>query len=262
MDAWILERYGEITCLTLNRPPVNALDRRSLDELASVIEEIEADRGVRVLIITGGIEGIFCSGGDLKYWRQIPDGREVSRAGRQVFAGIERLPQPTLAAINGHVVGDGLALALSCDFRIVSETASFRLPEVGYGFIPGWGLIQRLVTLVGRAHASELLLSGRKLEPTEARMIGLINEVVAPERLQDRVLRLASQLSARSPAALSAAKCALRGGDEKACFTAVWGAADCQEGIDALLNKRTAVFKANAAGWENSPCCQSKPDDS
>jgi enoyl-CoA hydratase len=243
MGVWSLEREGEVALLTLRRPPVNALDRENLDELALIAGELAVNREVRVVVITGGLEGIFCSGGDLKYWRNNPDGSSVSRAGREVFARIERLPQPTIAAINGQVIGDGLTLALSCDFLIASEAAAFRLPEVAYGFIPGWGLIHRLVALVGRSRAAELLLTGKRLAAPEAQEIGLINEVVAPDCLRDRALGRARELAVQSPAALRAAKCALLGGDEKACFAAVWGEADWQEGIEALLNKRAPVFR-------------------
>lgn len=245
MGAWILEREGEIALLTLSRPPINALDRKGLEELALIAGELQSDRGVRVVVITGGIEGIFSSGGDLKYWRQIHDGCEVSRVGREVFARIERLSQPTIAAINGQVIGDGLTLALACDFKIASEAATFRLPEVAYGFIPGWGLIKRLVALVGRARATEILLTGQPVEAGDALRIGLINEVVPPERLRDLTWKRALELAAHSPHALRAAKCALLGGDESACFNAVWGEADWQEGIDALLNKRVPMFESD-----------------
>ena len=118
MNDFVLRKEGPVTVLTLKRPPVNALDRTALEELSKALENVESDHESRVLVLTGGIEGIFCSGGDLKYWRHVEDGRAVSREGRKVFAQIESLPKPTIAAINGHVIGDGLALALVCDLRI------------------------------------------------------------------------------------------------------------------------------------------------
>lgn len=242
MNAWSRHRDGPVSIVTLNRPPINTLDRTDLHELAEIVDELDHDRETRVVVITGGIEGIFCSGGDLKYWRHVQDAREVSRAGSEVFSRIERLSKPTLAAVNGHVIGDGLALALSCDFRIAAETAVFRLPEVACGFIPGWGLIHRLVAVVGRTHASEVLLTSRPVGPVEARMMGLINEVVPPERIQDRARERARKLAVLSPSALKAAKWALLGGDEVECFETVWGGPDWRTGIDALLDKRVPVF--------------------
>jgi len=251
MGSWIQHGEGPITILTLKRPPINALDRQALYELAEAVGGVEADKETRVLVIIGGIDGIFCSGGDLNFWRQVHDGKEVGQVGREVFARIERLSKPTIAAINGHVIGDGLNLALACDLRIASETATIRLPEVAYGFIPGWGLIRRLMTLAGRANASELLLMGRPVEAARAQAIGLINKVVASDHLNQEVLARAREMAALSPAALRAAKCALLGGDERACFEAVWGKADWREGIDTLFSKRIPVFGSDeTAGKE------------
>ncbi len=246
--SWMQRREGTTSLLTLMRPPINALDQMALNELAEAAEKVEADTETRVLVITSGIEEIFCSGGDMNFWRQVRDGKEVSRVGREVFARIERLSKPTIAAINGHIVGDGLNLALACDLRIASETATIRLPEVAYGFIPGWGLIHRLVTLVGRANAYELLLTGRQVDATRARAIGLINEVVWSDRLMDEVLGRAQKMAGFSPAALRAVKCALLGGNERVCFEAVWGNADWCEGVDALLAKMKPVFGSDERG--------------
>ncbi len=238
MNSWFLKRRGVASVLTLRRPPINALDRQALNELSEAVETVEADEETRVLIIASGIERVFCTGGDLKYWRHIRDGKEVSRIGCEVFARLESLPKPTLAAINGHVVGDGLALALACDLRMASETATFRLPELAYGFIPGWGLIHRLIALMGRAKASNLLLTGRSFQAAEVLSMGLVHEVAPPDQLLNKALERTREMEALSPAALRAAKCALLGGDEAACFRSVWGGRDWQEGIDAWLDKR------------------------
>ncbi len=242
MGSWQLDRMGTVARLTLTRPPVNALDQEALDELAVAIAEVAAIGVPRALVLTGGLRNIFCSGGDLKYWRAIRDGGRVSDSGRSVFSRIERLDIPTVAALNGSVIGDGLALALACDLRMASETASFRLPELGYGFIPGWGPIHSLVSLVGRARATEMLLTGRLYDAREARHIGLVHVVTSPERLEKAAMALARSLAALSAPALSAAKCALRGGDERACFERVWGRKDWEEGIEALFAKRSPAF--------------------
>jgi enoyl-CoA hydratase/carnithine racemase len=252
MNHFVQCKEGPVTVLKLNRPPVNALDRAALEELSNAIEGVRSDHESRVLVLTGGIEGIFCSGGDLKYWRHVQDEREVSREGRKVFAQIERLPKPTIAAINGHVIGDGLALALVCDLRIAAETATFRIPEAAYGFIPGWGFIKRLVASVGRGNASGLLLTGQPIGAPRAQIMGLVNEIVPSDTLMDYVMDLSRQLAALSPASLRALKCALLGGNESACFDAVWGKDHWREGIDALLGKRPPVFLSdNVAGT----CC-------
>jgi enoyl-CoA hydratase len=247
-SSWIQQREGTTSLLILMRPPINSLDWMALNELSEAVEKVEADGETRVLVIKSGIKGIFCSGGDMNFWRQVLDGKEVSRVGREAFARIERLSIPTIAAVNGYVIGDGLNLALACDLRIASEATTIRLPEVAYGFIPGWGLIHRLVTSLGRGNAYELLLTGRQVEATRAREIGLVNEVVPSERLMDEVLAWAKKMTAFSPAALRAVKCALLGGNEKGCFEAVWGNADWCEGVDALLAKVKPVFGSDRSG--------------
>ena len=252
MKSTNLRREGPVAILTLNRPPINALDQAALDELNDAVGEVEADPEIRVLVVTGGIDGIFCTGGDLKYWCNIHDGKEVSRTGRDVFARIERLQKPTIAAINGRVIGDGFSLALVCDLRIASETATFRVPEAAYGFIPGWGFIRRLVASVGRGNATALLMTGQSIEAGRAQMMGLINELVPTESLQEVAMSWAKQLAALSSTSLQALKCVLLGGDERVCFEAVWGGKDWGEGIDALMTKRIPVFSTNRTGIA---CC-------
>lgn len=242
MRAWTREQAGSVALLTLTRPPINALDQAALDALAGAVREIETDPDARVLVVTGGLDGLFCTGGDLKYWRRIRHGHAVARAGHEVFGRLAQLPIPVVAAIDGHVIGDGLALALACDVRIASDRAGFRLPETAHGFIPGWGLIRELVAVVGRARAADLLLTGRPIGAVGAQAIGLVTEVLPSAGFLEAVLSRGRALAAASAEALRAAKCALRGGDERRCFESVWGGADWQEGIDALLAKRPPAF--------------------
>lgn len=248
MASWSRVRDGAVAVLTLTRPPVNALDRAALDELADRLMEVEADTETRAVLVTSGLAGVFCSGGDLKYWRSLRRGEEVGEAGRQVFRRLELLTVPTIAAIDGHVVGDGLALALACDLRFATGAATFRLPEAAYGFIPGWGPIRRLVDLVGRGCASELVLTGRPIDAERAWTLGLVNRVVPSDGLLGAAMECGRSLAACSPAALRAAKCALRGADESVCFRRVWGGPDWREGIEALFARRRPVFETTRRG--------------
>jgi enoyl-CoA hydratase/carnithine racemase len=252
MNSLTAHREGPVTILTMRRPPINALDRAALEELSEAVKRVEADEHARVLVITGGIEGFFCTGGDLKYWRRFHDGKEVSRAGWEVFTRIERLSIPTIAAINGHVIGDGLTLAVVCDFRMASESATFRVPEAAYGFVPGWGLMRRLVALVGRGRASALLMTGEPIDAARAHMMGLVNDVVPTDRLMASAMCRARQMAALSPVSLRTLKCVLLGGDERSCFDAVWGKADWSEGIDSLIAKRAPAFPS---GRNSDECC-------
>jgi enoyl-CoA hydratase/carnithine racemase len=247
MSSWQLDRCGCTARLTLSRPPVNALDQQALHELATALGEVAADRASRALVVTGGLHHIFCSGGDLKFWRRIRDGRQVSESGRSVFERLERLEIPTIAALNGSVIGDGLALALACDIRIACELTSFRLPEVAYGFIPGWLPIRSLTAIVGRAEATNMLLTGRAYDAARAMQVGLVHEVVPSKQLEEAAMAHARALAAASAPAVRAAKCALRGGDERECFRGVWGNQDWEEGIGALLGKRPAKFAGEGA---------------
>jgi enoyl-CoA hydratase len=241
-----IERSESVAILTLQRSPINALDRAALDELIVAFEQVENDDRIRVVLIASGIQGIFCAGVDLKYWLQYYAQRpaEVSRAGRRVFTVLERLSKPTIAAIDGHVIGDGLSLALSCDIRIASKAALFRLPETAYGFIPGWGTIGRLIRVAGRAVTTELLFTGDSLTAKRAQLCGLVNRVTTSKVMMTSALTLARQIAEKSPTALSQAKMTLRPPStciekqqamEESCFSAVWGSPDWQLRLNHLL---------------------------
>ena len=246
-----LEVDGSVALLTLRVPPVNALDENALGELAAAVIEVEENDDIRSLIIASGIDGIFCAGGDLKYWPRAYPGEAsvVSEAGRNVFARVEQLTKPSLAAIRGRVIGDGLSLALACDIRFASPDATFRLPELDYGFIPGWGTIGRLVDVIGKASATELLLLGEETGAIRAQAFGLVNRVLSPEELMPAARACAEKLAAKPPMAVRCAKAALRGDHpdqlrrrsdwEVGCFSEVWGGREWKEGIEKLWRARS-----------------------
>ncbi|MBF0552846.1 MAG: enoyl-CoA hydratase/isomerase family protein [Deltaproteobacteria bacterium] len=249
IEAVKLEIDGPVALLTLKVPPINALDERALHELAAAIDEVEENPNIRSIIIASGIVGVFCTGGDLKFWPQAypQDATAVSATGRNAFKRIERLTRPSLAAIQGRVIGDGLSLALACDIRFASSDASFRLPELDYGFIPGWGTIGRLVDVIGRANASEMLLLGEEIDAGRAQTIGLINRVFPVEDLMSSAKACAAGLASKPPVAIRSAKAALRGNEddrsqtrtdlEIGCFQQVWGGREWREGIGRLFQK-------------------------
>lgn len=242
-----LERSDPVAILRLNRPPVNALDATALQELAAAIQQIEDDPAIRAVIITSVITDIFCVGGDLKYWpRRYPrQPRVVVEAGRGLFEQMERLTKPSIASINGHVIGDGLSLALACDIRIVAEGARFQLPEINYGFIPGWGTLGRVIRAVGPTLAAELLLVGDPIDARRAQAIGLVNQVTTPDNLQSTTQAMALRLASKPPRTMRYAKAALRGAFndssteqtewEASCFEAVWGSPEWEQGIRNLF---------------------------
>ncbi len=245
-----LEVERSVALLTLRVPPVNALDERSLHDLKEAIDEVQNDAAIRVVIIASGINGIFCSGGDLKYWpRTYPkQAHVVSEAGRVVFERIEQLTKPSIAAIEGRVIGDGLSLALASDFRLASPESTFRLPEIDYGFIPGWGTIGRLLDQVGKPSTTELLFLGEEINATRAQAMGLVSHIRQSGDLMPFATGLAGRIAAKPPKALRYAKAALRRGTahqsrsesstERDCFAAVWGGREWQEGINRLFGAK------------------------
>jgi enoyl-CoA hydratase/carnithine racemase len=242
---------GPVALLTLRVPPINALDESALQALTAAVNRAEEDEVVRAIVIASGIRGIFCAGGDLKYWPRVypGDAGTVGEAGRKVFGGIEQVTKPTIAAIQGKVIGDGLSLALACDIRLASPESTFRLPELEYGFIPGWGTIGRLVDAAGKAFASELLLLGEEASAARAHAVGLVTRVVEGEDLLPYAEALAERIAAKPPMAVRSAKAALRGGCadgtrqrsewELSCFKDVWGNREWRDGIAGLSGAKS-----------------------
>jgi enoyl-CoA hydratase len=244
-----LETNKSVTVLKLNKPPINALDGTALEELSEAVDQIEDDPAINVVIITSAIKSVFCAGGDLKYWPRLyaNQASAISEAGQHAFGRIERLTKPSIAAIQGHVIGDGLSLALACDIRLASQEATFRLPEISYGFIPGWGTIGRLIRVIGTALATELLLVGEQITATRAQTIGLVNWITASDDLMGNAESLAARLATHPPMTVRYAKAALQGSStplspdqmawEASCFAAVWGSHEWEQGLHQLFNR-------------------------
>lgn len=259
-----IESSGPVRRIRLCRSPINALDAQALEELGAAADAVAADREARVVVLTSGIDGVFCSGGDLKFWRAFPkdQAQQVALAGRQAFARIARVRKPTIAAIDGHVVGDAIALALSCDLRLASSRSSFRLPETRYGFLPGWGTLHQLVRTIGHARTMDMVLTGRPVEADIALQWGLVSRVEPAATFTEALETLAHSLLSMSPTALSLAKTALSNGlwvpgatpeCETAAFMEAWGSEEWQEGISALLTKRSPRFAASECGDSQFP---------
>jgi enoyl-CoA hydratase/carnithine racemase len=201
-----------VATVRLDRPErYNALGARMVEELGEALDEVEASGEARVMILTGSGEKAFCSGVDLKE-RAAMDADERWSHNRDLnaFAGrLARLQIPTIAAINGLAFGGGLEITLACDFRIAAEGATFSLPEVGIGIIPGAGGTQRLPRLIGPTGAKEMILTGRKINAATALDMGLVSKVVPPGALMQEARALAEEISTNSPFALAHAKAAV-----------------------------------------------------
>ncbi len=240
---------------TINRPEaLNALNSTVIEELSALVNEIENNKSLRALVITG--EGrSFVAGADIA--EQCPldlaGGRAWGRRGSALFRKIELLEIPTIAAVNGFALGGGCELAMACDIILASEKAKFGQPEVGLGITPGFSGTQRLARRIGAARAKELIFSGKMIKADEAKEAGLVNAVHAPEALMDAALEMAQSFAKNAPIAVKYSKACIDRGlqtdldsgiaMENELFAMCFGTEDQKEGMTAFLEKRPAQFK-------------------
>jgi enoyl-CoA hydratase len=242
-DPVTVERAGDVLVLTIDRErKSNALDRRAFGALARAVAEA-ASSEVRAVVITAAGDRAFSAGADVGELAtmQGPSARELVRRGQEIFGAIEDLPQPTLAAINGAALGGGLELAMACDLRVAAEHASFGLPEITLGNVPGWGATQRLPRLVGHGRASEMLLTGKRISARQAREWGLVNAVVPSESVREAALRIAAQIARHAPLALEHAKRALRVGRQEGFDAGLEAELEAVEACSGTAEQRGAV---------------------
>jgi len=240
-----MQRDGDVATVRFTTETgVNVFSSAVIDELGSQIEQIAADASIRFVVFRGAGK-TFVAGADIREMAQLdePAAREFSRRGQRVFDEIERMPQVTFAAINGHALGGGCELALACDFRIMVRSAKIGQPESRLGLIPGWGGTQRLPRLVGPAHARRLMMSGEPISAEHAQRIGLVDEVVLDEGALDPSLAMwFAQMRNGSPNAITLIKQAMVEANETQCFGRCFACRESREGMQAFLNKRPACW--------------------
>jgi enoyl-CoA hydratase/carnithine racemase len=203
---------GGVATLTLNRPQaLNAISRDLAHALSEACREIAENRAIRAVVVTGAGTRAFCAGADLKE-RRLLSGAERAEHTRDIEAAAESLaavPPPTIAAIHGYALAGGAELALACDLRVASSDASFGFPEVKIGIFPGAGGVLRLPRVVGEGVAKDLLFTGRQIDAQEAKRLGLIDRMTAPEDALRTARQLAMDIAANAPLAMRAVKRAL-----------------------------------------------------
>lgn len=243
---------NNIFTITVNRPDkLNAINATVMQELDAAVGEIYNNPEIRSAIITGAEGKAFVAGADISEFNGgRNDGTNMSRYGQQVFSKIEHSPKPVVAAVNGFALGAGCELAMSCQFRTASVNAKFGQPEVNLGLVPGYGGTQRLVQLIGKGRALELLLSARIIDAGEALAWGLVNHVTEPDQLLSKTRELLGTINSKAPLAIAGcirAANAVFGGNEgyereANIFGDCFATEDCREGKAAFLEKRKAVF--------------------
>jgi enoyl-CoA hydratase len=250
-----LTHSGPFAILTLNRPEaLNALQFSMIEALSEVIDQVASSQA-RALIVTGAGPKAFCAGADIKELmdRDLIAQRRGAQLGQRTFGKLTALPIPSVAVLHGYAFGGGLELAMACTFRIATTQARMGLPEIKLGLIPGYGGTQRLPRLIGEARATELVMSGRTVDATQAERWGLVNRIVEdghPAELGKAFMaefigysRCAS-LFAREAVTRGCATTLDEGLDIEADLsTLAFQTADAAEGMRAFVAKRTPEFK-------------------
>lgn len=253
----VLEQNGHIATIRLNRPEeLNALNYETLVRLGEIVDQLQFESKQSRVVIVAAEGRAFCAGADLKERRTLNEQqvRRNVRKIRDVFTAIERLPQPTIAAINGFAFGGGFELALACDFRYAAQDAKMGLTEVSLGIIPGAGGTQRLSRLIGPSKAKELILTARKISASTAMEFGFLNGVAeSQEQLNEFTLNLANEILANAPLAVYQAKYAIDKGSsvdmqtgldlESKAYEVIIPTKDRLEALEAFREKRKPVFQ-------------------
>jgi len=252
----LYEKKDGIAYITFNRPKVlNALNRKTVEELQEILRDARGDNSVRVLILTGTGEKAFVAGADINELAQQTsvNGKEFSLFGQGAFHLLETLGKPSIAAINGFALGGGCELALCCAIRLASKTAKLGQPEVKLGIIPGYGGSQRLARLCGKGMAHELCLTGEMISAEEAERIGLVNHTYEPADLLPAAEAIAKKIIERAPLAVKYCMEAIERGVEMpqeeglfleaTLFGLCCATDDMREGTKAFLEKRKAEFR-------------------
>ncbi|URI09770.1 enoyl-CoA hydratase [Aquincola tertiaricarbonis] len=250
-----LERRGHTAVVTLHNPPAHTWTEDSLQALTRLVKQLDAERNIYSLVITGDGEKFFSAGADLKLFADGDKGRAATMARRfgEAFETLAAFRGVSIAAINGYAMGGGLECALACDLRVAEEHAQMALPEATVGLLPCAGGTQWLAWNVGESWAKRLVLLGERVDAATAQRIGLVDEVVPRGGALQRALAMAAQVEKQSPTSVTACKRLINGARhqppqqvlvaEREAFVALFDSQDQREGVNAFLNKRQPEWR-------------------
>jgi len=250
-----LERQGHTAIVTLSNPPAHTWTGESLSGLTQLVRDLEADREVYALVITGDGERFFSAGADLNLFADGDKGIAVTMARRfgEAFETLAAFPAVSIAAINGYAMGGGLECALACDLRVAEEHAVMGLPEASVGLLPCGGGTQWLAWTVGESWAKRMVLLGERIDAETGRRIGLVDEVVPRGQGLARALAMAGAVEKQSPSAVRACKRLIQGARttsprqgllaEREAFLELFDTEDQREGVAAFLGKRAPQWR-------------------
>jgi enoyl-CoA hydratase len=250
----LLERHENgVVVVTLHRPDAtNALSLSLQAALSAAFQELSSDPEVRCIVLTGGPK-VFAAGGDIKSMDECGPIEIMKRHTERVWAPIERCPKPIIAAVCGYAFGGGAELAMHCDIIIAGDGASFAQPEIRIGIMPGIGGTQRLVRAVGKFNAMRILMTGKPVTAQEARLMGLVSQVVPDDQVLDEAMKMAASIAAMPPLAIMQIKEVVLAGMDASLDTALmlerkanqllFATQDQKEGMQAFIEKRKPRFQ-------------------
>ena len=245
----------KVALITLNNPPLNLVTLELSRELRDVLFKLNQDEEIRAVVLTGSGHRAFCVGSDVKEFPQVWDdviGKKLQKE-NETFNSIEFLDKPVIAAMEGNVCGGGYEMAMSCDMRILSENGRIAQPEINLGVFPGSGGLFRLPKLVGASKAMEMMFLGEFIEAQDCLHLGLVNRLAPAGEVVRTAIDLAAAIAEKPFEAIKAIKKGVREigmASTDQCFyknldfsRSIFQTADCAEGVDAFLNKRSPKFK-------------------
>lgn len=243
-----------VLTITINRPDkLNALNKKTVDEMGVAIKNAIADAEVKAIIITGAGPKSFVAGADIAEFigRSLEQGKVLAQAGQTIFKEIENCPKPIIAAVNGFALGGGCELSMACHLRVASDNAKFGQPEVNLGLIAGYGGTQRLIQYIGKTKAMELHMTADLINAEQALSLGLVNYVVPQDQLITKCLELITKIRSKSPRAITGVINSVNAYFENGVdgfnteieeFANCFATEDFKEGTTAFIEKRKANF--------------------